>query len=49
MGPRRARPVVAEAGGRLTDLDGVATHDGGHALTTNGALHDAALDVLRGR
>jgi histidinol-phosphatase len=39
-------PVVAEAGGRLTDLTGVDTWAGGNALTTNGALHDAALAVI---
>jgi histidinol-phosphatase len=40
-------PIVAEAGGRLTDLGGDDTHDGGSALTTNGRLHAAALDLLR--
>ena len=39
-------PVVAEAGGRLTDLAGVDTWAGGDALTTNGALHDAARAVI---
>ena len=39
-------PVVAEAGGRLTDLTGVDTWAGGDALTTNGALHDAARAVI---
>ena len=41
-------PILDEAGGRLTDLDGVATHDGGNALASNGHVHDAALTVLRG-
>ena len=41
-------PILDEAGGRLTDLDGVATHAGGNALASNGHLHDAALTVLRG-
>ena len=41
-------PILDEAGGRLTDLDGVATHDGGNALASNGHLHHAALEVLRG-
>jgi histidinol-phosphatase len=40
-------PIVAEAGGRLTDLGGTDTHDGGSAVTSNGRLHAAALDVLR--
>ena len=41
-------PILDEAGGRLTDLDGVATHDGGNALASNGHLNHAALEVLRG-
>ena len=41
-------PILDEAGGRLTDLDGVATHDGGNALASNGHVHDAALEVLHG-
>ena len=41
-------PILDEAGGRLTDLDGVATHDGGNALASNGHVHDAALTVLHG-
>ena len=40
-------PVLGEAGGRLTDLRGVATHDGGDALASNGLVHDAALAALR--
>jgi histidinol-phosphatase len=42
-------PIVVEAGGRLTDLAGTDTHEGGSALTTNGAVHDAALALLDGR
>ena len=41
-------PIVAEAGGRLTDLGGLDTHDGGSAVTSNGHLHAAALDLLGG-
>lgn len=41
-------PIVEEAGGRLTDLDGDATIDAGHCITTNGALHDEVLRRLRG-
>ena len=41
-------PILEEGGGRLTDLDGVATHDGGNALASNGHVHEAALTVLRG-
>ena len=39
--------IVVEAGGRLTDLTGADTHDGGSALTSNGLIHAAALDTLR--
>ncbi|HEX6312986.1 MAG TPA: histidinol-phosphatase [Acidimicrobiia bacterium] len=39
--------IVEEAGGRFTDLDGVARSDGGNALSTNGRLHDQALAALR--
>jgi histidinol-phosphatase len=36
--------LVEEAGGRLTDLQGVTRIDGGAAVATNGRLHD---DVMR--
>jgi len=39
-------PVVAEAGGKLTDLTGTAVWTGGDALTTNGVLHDAARAII---
>ncbi|GAB2981675.1 histidinol-phosphatase [Saccharothrix stipae] len=38
--------LVTEAGGRFSDLGGVVRFDGGHVLTSNGHLHDAALKVL---
>lgn len=38
--------IVEAAGGRFTDLEGVATADGGSALSTNGHLHDQVLDLL---
>jgi histidinol-phosphatase len=38
--------ITEEAGGRFTDLTGVATSHGGNALTTNGRLHDAVLARL---
>jgi len=41
--------ILEEAGGRFTDLDGVARSDGGNALSTNGRLHDEALAALRRR
>ncbi len=39
--------IVAEAGGRTTDLSGSDTVTGGNAVTSNGLLHDAALAALR--
>ncbi|HEU0128192.1 MAG TPA: inositol monophosphatase family protein, partial [Pseudonocardiaceae bacterium] len=42
-----AQVLVEQAGGRFTDLDGVARHDGGTALSSNGVLHDAALALLQ--
>lgn len=38
--------IVEEAGGRFTDLAGVARAGGGSALSTNGHLHEKALAVL---
>jgi histidinol-phosphatase len=40
--------IVEEAGGRLTDIEGVARLDAGHCITTNGVLHDLVLRTLRG-
>jgi histidinol-phosphatase len=40
--------IVEEAGGRFTDLSGVARADGGSAISSNGLLHDAALAILSG-
>lgn len=40
--------IVAEAGGRLTDLRGTDTADGGDALASNGLLHEAALAAVAG-
>lgn len=40
------KAIVEEAGGRFTDLYGNDSFDGGHALVTNGNVHDAALRVL---
>ena len=39
-------PVVREAGGRVTGCDGGPCTGAAGALTTNGALHDAALHAL---
>jgi histidinol-phosphatase len=38
--------VVEEAGGRVTQLDGSRTRDGGSVLTTNGVLHDELVRRL---
>ncbi|MGH9077911.1 MAG: inositol monophosphatase family protein [Acidimicrobiales bacterium] len=38
--------IVEEAGGRFTDLGGRRRADGGHAISSNGLLHDPALAVL---
>jgi histidinol-phosphatase len=38
--------IVQEAGGRFTDLSGVATPDGGSVVCTNGHLHDEVLALL---
>jgi histidinol-phosphatase len=40
--------IVEEAGGRFTDLSGVARPDGGSAAATNGRLHDEVLELLGG-
>lgn len=40
-------PILREAGGRFTDWTGVERIDGGDAVGTNGALHEAVLDLLR--
>jgi histidinol-phosphatase len=39
--------IVEEAGGRFTDLGGVARPDGGSAVSTNGLLHDEVLAALK--
>jgi fructose-1,6-bisphosphatase/inositol monophosphatase family enzyme len=41
--------VLAEAGGRFTDLHGAEGYRGGSGVATNGALHDDVLAVLDGR
>ncbi|WP_309082059.1 histidinol-phosphatase [Zhihengliuella sp.] len=42
-------PIVREAGGRFTSLDGVEGCDGGNALATNALLHDQVLGILAPR
>ncbi|WP_146339282.1 histidinol-phosphatase [Nesterenkonia sp. NBAIMH1] len=39
-------PIVTEAGGRFTSLDGDPGCSGANALATNGLLHEAALAAL---
>jgi histidinol-phosphatase len=39
-------PVVVEAGGRFTGLDGVDGCSSGSTVATNGPLHEAVLEVL---
>ncbi|MDR0783985.1 MAG: histidinol phosphatase [Propionibacteriaceae bacterium] len=39
-------PIVTEAGGKFTSLDGVPGPVGPGALATNGLLHDEVLDLL---
>jgi histidinol-phosphatase len=42
-------PLVTEAGGRFTSLDGQEGPFGASAVATNGALHERVLDVLSRR
>jgi histidinol-phosphatase len=42
-------PIVTEAGGRFTDLDGNPGPGGGSAIATNGLLHDDLLSRLTDR
>lgn len=40
--------ILAEAGGRFTDIDGNPSPDRGSGLATNGLIHDKTLEILRG-
>jgi histidinol-phosphatase len=40
-------PIVAEAGGRLTDLDGEPWTPGSPCLTSCGPIHDAVVELAR--
>jgi histidinol-phosphatase len=40
-------PVLEEAGGRWTTIDGSADIDGGSFVCTNSRLHDQVLEALR--
>lgn len=41
-------PIVREAGGRFTDVEGTSSAWNGSSLATNGALHDAVIAVIAG-
>ena len=40
-------PIVEEAGGRVSTLDGAPLREGGSMLTTNGHLHPEVLSLIR--
>jgi histidinol phosphatase-like enzyme (inositol monophosphatase family) len=39
--------IIAEAGGRFTDYEGVERIDGGSGLATNGRIHDDVLAIVK--
>ena len=41
-------PILQEAGGRFTAVDGTHTLSDRSGIATNGILHDAFIDLLRG-
>ncbi|RZI95375.1 MAG: histidinol phosphatase [Microbacterium sp.] len=42
-------PIIMEAGGRFTDIDGNDSLSSRSSLATNGVLHDSFLDLVRTR
>jgi fructose-1,6-bisphosphatase/inositol monophosphatase family enzyme len=40
-------PILREAGGTFTDWTGEPTIEGGNAFSTNGALFQPVLEILR--
>ena len=40
-------PIVLEAGGRFTDIDGMETLSARSSLASNGLLHETVLETLR--
>ncbi|MEO1082820.1 MAG: histidinol-phosphatase [Acidobacteriota bacterium] len=42
------QPIIEEAGGRFTSFDGAESFSAGHAVGTNGLLHDAVLQAFSG-
>jgi histidinol-phosphatase len=41
-------PILTEAGGRVTQLDGSPPVHGGSLLSTNGRVHDEVIAALEG-
>ena len=41
-------PIVEEAGGRFTDLNGNATIHGGSGISSNGPMHDEVVAMFKG-
>ena len=39
-------PIITEAGGRFTTVEGIASIHGGSGISSNGILHDEALNAL---
>ena len=42
------KPIMEEAGGRFTDLQGNATIHGGSGISSNGPMHDEVVAMFRG-
>ena len=42
------KPIMEEAGGRFTDLDGNATIHGGSGISSNGPMHDEVVAMFKG-
>ena len=40
-------PILTEAGGLFTDVEGQARFDGGSGVSTNGLLHQEVLSLLK--
>ncbi len=41
------KPIIEEAGGRFSDWAGVATIEAGESIGSNGAVHEAVLELTR--
>ena len=42
------KPIMEEAGGRFTDLEGNATIHGGSGISSNGLMHDEVVAIFKG-